>query len=79
MTSKFERLFDMYYDDVYRYIFVNVKDKRNSEDIIATVFTRIYEHKDRIIDLEASENWVFQIAHNAIINFYVENNCSHQL
>ena len=72
-TKKFELLYDMYYDCVYRYIFVSVKNKWNAEDIIATVFTKIYEHKDKIIDVSESKNWVFRIAHNTIIDFYRKN------
>lgn len=73
MQSKFERLYDTYYDSVYRYIFVSVKDKYNAEDIISTVFTKIYEHQDQIEEIESSKNWVFRIAHNAIIDFYRKN------
>ena len=73
MSSKFEQLYDMYYNCVYRYIFVSVKNKWNAEDIIATVFTKIYENKDKITDVETSKNWIFKIAHNAIIDFYRKN------
>lgn len=73
MPSKFEQLYDMYYNCVYRYIFVSVKNKWNAEDIIATVFTKIYENKDKITEVEASKNWIFKIAHNTIIDFYRKN------
>ena len=73
MQSKFEQLYDTYYDCVYRYIFVFVKTKRNAEDIIATVFTKILENEDKITEVEASKNWVFRIAHNTIIDFYRKN------
>lgn len=73
MKSKFEKLYDSYYNSVYRYIYVCVKDKWNTEDIIATVFVKIYENRDKIQDVENSKNWVFRIAHNAIIDFYRKN------
>ena len=69
----FEKLYDTYYSGVYRYIFAAVKDKWNAEDIISNVFTNIYKHKDKIITVEESKNWVFKIAHNAIIDFYRKN------
>jgi RNA polymerase sigma-70 factor (ECF subfamily) len=74
MESKVEQLYDRYYDCVYRYIFVSVKNKWNAEDIIATVFIKIIENKHKIAEVEASKNWVFRIAHNAIIDFYRRNN-----
>ena len=70
MESKFEQLYDIYYDCVYRYIFVAVKNKRNTEDIITTVFTEIFESKDKITEIESSKNWIFHIAHNSILDFY---------
>lgn len=73
MPSKFEQLYDMYYDCVYRYIYVSVKNKWNAEDIIATVFTKIYENKEKITEVEESKNWIFRIAHNTIIDFYRKN------
>lgn len=69
----FEDLYDTYYNSVYRYIYAAVKDKWNTEDIISTVFTKIYSHREKIIDVEGSKNWVFRIAHNAIIDFYRKN------
>lgn len=69
----FEKLYDTYYDCVYRYIFAAVKNKWNAEDIIATVFTKIYTHREKIISVEESKNWTFRIAHNAIIDFYRKN------
>ncbi|MBU3102161.1 MULTISPECIES: RNA polymerase sigma factor [Clostridium] len=73
MQSKFEQLYDTYYDCVYRYIFVSVKNKRNAEDIIATVFTKIFENEDKIIEVETSKNWVFHIAYNTILDFHRKN------
>jgi RNA polymerase sigma-70 factor, ECF subfamily len=73
MENKFEKLYDSYYNSVYRYIYVCVKDKWNTEDIISTVFFKIYENRDKIEDVEGSKNWVFRIAHNTIIDFYRKN------
>ncbi|MBW9169810.1 RNA polymerase sigma factor [Clostridium estertheticum] len=73
MQSKFEQMYDMYYDCVYRYIYISVKNKWNTEDIIATVFTKIFENEDKITVVEASKNWIFRIAHNTIIDFYRMN------
>jgi len=70
MQSKFEQIYDMHYDCVYRYIFVSVKNKCNTEDIITTVFTKVFENKDKITDVERGKSWILRIAHNAIIEFY---------
>jgi RNA polymerase sigma-70 factor, ECF subfamily len=69
----FEQLYDTYYNGVYKYIYVSVKDKWNTEDIISTVFIKIYNNREKIVDVEGSKNWVFRIAHNCIIDFYRKN------
>lgn len=74
MQSEFEQLYDVYYDCVYRYIFVSVKNKLNAEDIIATVFTKIFESKDKITEVQSIKSWIFRIAHNSIIDFHRKNN-----
>jgi RNA polymerase sigma-70 factor, ECF subfamily len=74
LNSKFEKLYDTYYNCIYRYIYASVKDKWNAEDIIATVFMKIYDARSKIQDIEGSKNWVFKIAHNTIIDFYRKNN-----
>jgi RNA polymerase sigma-70 factor (ECF subfamily) len=74
MQSKFEQLYDMYYDCVYKYIFVSVKNKLNTEDIMATVFTRIFEVQDKITEVKLAKSWIFRIAQDCIIDFYIKNN-----
>lgn len=74
MQSKFEQIYDLYYDCTYRYIFIYVKNKLNTEDIITTVFTKIFENKNTITDVETSKHWILLIAHNTIIDFYKKNN-----
>jgi len=69
----FEELYDTYYDSVYKYIYSSVKNKWNAEDVISTVFTKIYQNREKIINVEGSKNWVFRIAHNCIIDFYRVN------
>ena len=74
MQSQFEQLYDVYYYCVYRYIFVSVKNKLSAEDIIATVFTKIFENKDKITEVQSIKSWIFRIAHSSIIDFYRKNN-----
>lgn len=70
MQSKFEQIYDKYYDYVYRYIFVSVKDKGNTEYIIEIVFTKIYKNKDKISKIESNQDWILSIVQNEIKDFY---------
>lgn len=69
----FELLYDRYYEGLYRYIYSIVRDKWNTEDIISTVFTKLYINRDKIQDVECSKNWVYKIAHNTIMDYYRKN------
>lgn len=70
----FRILYDRYYDGIYRYIFANVKNKWNAEDIVSVVFTKLYINREKITDVEGSKNWIYRIARNAIIDYYRANN-----
>lgn len=70
MQSKFEQIYDKYYDYVYRYIFVSVKDKGNTEYIIEIVFTKIYKNRDKISKIESNQDWILSIVQNEIKDFY---------
>lgn len=71
--AKFEQIYDTYYDSVYKYIYVCVKDKWNAEDIISTVFVKVYENVDKLGDVSEVRNWIFRVAHNAVIDFRRKN------
>ena len=71
--KKFEELYDTYYNSVYKYIYVCVKDKWNAEDIISVVFIKVYENMTKLTSLEEAKHWIFRVAHNAVIDFYRKN------
>lgn len=67
----FAKLYDIFIDPVYRYVYYRVKD-HDAEDIVETVFLRIWEN---IRSYESKKNtnfssWVFRIAHNLVIDYY---------
>lgn len=69
MQSNFEQIYDKYYDYVYRYIFVSVKDKGNTEYIIEIVFTKIYKNRDKISKIESNQDWILSIVQKEIKDF----------
>lgn len=69
----FTRLYDRYYEGIYSYIFANVKDKWDTEDIVSVVFTKLYINREKIVYIEYSKSWIYRIAHNSIIDYYRSN------
>lgn len=39
----FIHLYDQYYDDVYRYVYVKTGNKWDTEDIVSDIFRKAYE------------------------------------
>ena len=69
-----EKTFAKFYREnitrVYRYILARVGNKADSEDIAATVFMKALKGSAGYREEGKAVAWVFQIAHNEIVNFY---------
>jgi RNA polymerase sigma-70 factor (ECF subfamily) len=65
----FGKLYDIYLDRIYRYVFYQVKDKMTAEDITEEVFVKAWK---AIGSCKGKGNtfsaWLYRIAHNHIIN-----------
>jgi RNA polymerase sigma-70 factor (ECF subfamily) len=57
-----------------RFIAKRVEDERSTEDILQDVFLRIHARVDTLKDASKLESWMYQIARNAIIDFYRSHN-----
>ena len=53
-----------------RFIARRVTDENTTEDILQDVFLRIHARADTLRDSTKLESWIFQIARNAIIDYY---------
>jgi RNA polymerase sigma factor (sigma-70 family) len=66
----FAVMYDQYFDDVYRYIYVKTGDKWDAEDIVSETFRKAYE---KFVFLQEETNhkaWLMTIARNTIIDYY---------
>lgn len=66
----FSKLYDIFIDPVYKYVFYRVKDG-DAEDIVENVFLRVWEN---IRKYQLKKNmfsaWIFRIAHNLVVDYY---------
>jgi RNA polymerase sigma factor (sigma-70 family) len=67
----FSKLYDIFIDPIYRYIFFRVKSE-DAEDILETLFMKVWEH---LKQYKRKKNksfsaWVFRIAHNLVVDYY---------
>ena len=67
--SAFGDLYSIYLDQIYRYVFYQVKDKMTAEDITEEVFLKAWKAIGSCNGKEKTfSSWLYRIAHNHLIN-----------
>lgn len=71
----FEQLYESYFDRIYRYIVMKVRNRADAEDLTQQVFMKAYESIDafrwRGVPFAA---WLFRIAHNQVVDHFRKRN-----
>ena len=67
----FGKLYDLYFDAIYRYVFRRISDRETTEDIVSQTFfdalNKISKFKFRGFPFSA---WLYKIAHNNVLQHY---------
>lgn len=67
--SAFGELYSIYLDQIYRYVFYQVRDKMTAEDITEDVFIKAWKAIGSCKGKEKTFlSWLYRIAHNHLIN-----------
>jgi RNA polymerase sigma-70 factor (ECF subfamily) len=70
-AQAFGKLYQMYVDQIYSYVYYRTNHQREAEDLCSRVFLRALRHienyEDRGYPFSA---WLYRIAHNLIVNWY---------
>lgn len=65
------RLYDLFVDDIYGYVFYHVGNREDSEDITSDVFLKVLKGIKQFIPTQVSfKAWLFKIARNTVIDYY---------
>lgn len=62
-------MYDTYADDIFRYLFVHVRDRELAEDLTADTFTRAWKAIDRF-DFSQPRPWLYKIAQNLLYDHW---------
>jgi len=66
-----ERLYVSHYTPLYRYLFFRVRNKRDAEDLVQTVFVKAFASlKDGVWDGAGDIHYLFTIARNTLIDHF---------
>ncbi|PLS15929.1 RNA polymerase subunit sigma [Bacillus sp. M6-12] len=66
----FEHVYEEYFEDVYRFVYVKTGNKWDADDIVSETFRKVYEKSANLETITAKKAWVFTIARNTVIDFY---------
>jgi len=73
--AAFDRLYELYADRIYRYVWYRVRDADLAEDLTADIFVQMIQSlptfQTRTSDTVAGfSGWLYRIAHNYLYHFY---------
>ena len=69
-TDAFARIYDLFFEKLYKFIFYRVGHKQISEDLLAETFVKAWQKIGQIGNSKALSSWLFHIAKNNIIDYY---------
>ncbi len=70
-AEAFDKLYRLYLTPIYRYIYLRVQNKQLAEDLVQTVFLKIYKSLDKIVDFgKPPLAYFFTISRNTVIDHY---------
>ncbi|HTK07970.1 MAG TPA: RNA polymerase sigma factor SigZ [Ktedonobacteraceae bacterium] len=65
-----EQVWEAFHTPLQRFICKRVPDEATAEDILQDVFLKIHQHIETLKDAKKLESWIYQIARNAIADYY---------
>jgi RNA polymerase sigma-70 factor (ECF subfamily) len=68
--QRIEQVYKQFSKKLRDFILRRVTDKEETEDLLHDVFLKVHKNIDALKDSEKLESWLYQIARNAIIDFY---------
>lgn len=68
--SKFEPIFDRYFDRVFAFVFSRTNNRQIAEDLTSQIFLKILQALPRYKNKGTFAAWVFKIARNTLITYY---------
>ncbi len=70
MLPTTETVWEEFNTGVRRFILKHVQDEATADDILQDVFLKIHMHIKELRDSDKLQSWIYQIARNAITDFY---------
>lgn len=72
MEEKFEEIFDLYKDDIFRLAYSYTLNKSDAEDIVQIIFARLYRNKN-LLNKDYLKKWLIKVTVNESKNYLKSN------
>lgn len=66
---RFAKLYDQYADDIYKFLFVHVRDVELAEDLTADTFLKAWKQLEKF-DWKHPRGWLYAIARNNLTDYW---------
>ncbi len=68
--NEFKRIYEMYFDTMYKAVFIRLKNSQDSADIVQDVFYKFYISEKEFSSDEHIKAWLYTCSHNACMDFF---------
>jgi RNA polymerase sigma-70 factor (ECF subfamily) len=72
MVMTTEQVWQEFHPKLKQFVLKRIPDEQSGEDILQNVFLKIHTRIDTLRDEEKLQSWIYQIARNAIADYYRE-------
>ncbi len=73
MAMTTEKVWEEFHPKLKQFVLRRIPDEQSSEDVLQDVFLKIHTHIDTLRNEEKLQSWIYQIARNAIADYYREH------
>lgn len=64
----FSKLYLLYLNELYRYVYLFTKSKEQSEDIVQNVFLKIWERRESLHNVNSFRAYIYKMAKNLLLD-----------
>src|SRR5947209_11643577 len=79
MVMTTEQVWKEFHPKLKQFVLKHIPNEQSSEDILQNVFLKIHTRIDTLRDEEKLQSWIYQIARNAIADYYREQRATTDL
>ena len=68
-VKAFDEIYHQFNYKLYKFVLALIKSEVDTEDLVHEVFVKVWENRERLINPEAFDSYLFTIAYNATVSF----------